>query len=164
MIFVALSNAAYRVSLRGPGAELEGGFKHPTPSRAWKSKTPSGSRVNLQARQKKTEQHIKEICFPIKMLEFCNQSVSPDVAGAWSTIVKEQRHNGKRATHDFGDVFVRLTVGLSVHVGSLVGRPDGHLIHDDDICATPLDLLQPEGHRYRSETDGICHSTRSLPV
>ena len=30
--FDALSNAAYPVSLRGPGAELEGGvFKHPPP-------------------------------------------------------------------------------------------------------------------------------------
>ena len=31
MIFGALSNAAYRVSLHGPGAELDGGgvFKHP---------------------------------------------------------------------------------------------------------------------------------------
>ena len=29
MIFGALSNAAYRVSLRGPGAELEGGVQTP---------------------------------------------------------------------------------------------------------------------------------------
>ena len=32
MIFGALSNAAYRVSLRGPGAELEGALKSPPPS------------------------------------------------------------------------------------------------------------------------------------
>ena len=31
MISDALSNAAYRVSLRGPGAELDGVFKHPRP-------------------------------------------------------------------------------------------------------------------------------------
>ena len=50
LIFDALSNAAYPVSLRGPGAELEGGvFKHPPPpSRAWKSRSPSGARVNGQ--------------------------------------------------------------------------------------------------------------------
>ena len=29
MIFDTLSNAAYRVSLRGPGAELEGGLNTP---------------------------------------------------------------------------------------------------------------------------------------
>ena len=29
MIFYALSNAAYRVSLRGPGAEIEGGGFNP---------------------------------------------------------------------------------------------------------------------------------------
>ena len=29
MIFGALSNTAYRVSLRGPGAELEGDLKSP---------------------------------------------------------------------------------------------------------------------------------------
>ena len=47
IIFDALSNAAFRVSLRGPGAELEGGvFKHPPPSRAWKSRTPSRARVS----------------------------------------------------------------------------------------------------------------------
>ena len=35
MIFYALLNAAYRVSLHGPGAELEGGgvFKHPSAQR-----------------------------------------------------------------------------------------------------------------------------------
>ena len=31
MIFYALSNAAYRVSLRGPGAEIEAGSQHPPP-------------------------------------------------------------------------------------------------------------------------------------
>ena len=31
MIFGALLNAAYRVSLRGPGAELEGALKSPPP-------------------------------------------------------------------------------------------------------------------------------------
>ena len=31
MIFDALSNAAYRVSLRGPGAEIEGGFSTTPP-------------------------------------------------------------------------------------------------------------------------------------
>ena len=33
MIFDALSNAAYRVSLRGPGAELEGAITDPPPIR-----------------------------------------------------------------------------------------------------------------------------------
>ena len=31
MIFGALSNAAYRMSLRGPGAEIEGGSQEPPP-------------------------------------------------------------------------------------------------------------------------------------
>ena len=31
MIFSALSNAAYRVSLRGPGAEIEGGSQEAPP-------------------------------------------------------------------------------------------------------------------------------------
>ena len=31
MILDALSNAAYRVSLRGPGAKLDGASKHPWP-------------------------------------------------------------------------------------------------------------------------------------
>ena len=31
MIFDALSISAYRVSLRGPGAELDGGLKSPPP-------------------------------------------------------------------------------------------------------------------------------------
>ena len=31
MIFDALSNAAYRVSLRGPGAEIEGGSQQQQP-------------------------------------------------------------------------------------------------------------------------------------
>ena len=36
MIFDALSNAAYRVSLRGPGAEIEGGvLNNPPPSSRW---------------------------------------------------------------------------------------------------------------------------------
>ena len=30
MIFYALSNAAYRVSIRGPGAEIEGGSQQPS--------------------------------------------------------------------------------------------------------------------------------------
>ena len=45
LIFDALSNAACPVSLRGPGAELEGGVETHTPSRAWKSRSPSGARV-----------------------------------------------------------------------------------------------------------------------
>ena len=44
MIFDALSNAAYRVSLRGPGAEIEGGSQqqHPPPAGGGKSRGPAG--------------------------------------------------------------------------------------------------------------------------
>ena len=43
MIFDALSNAAYRVSLRGPGAEIEGGgFSTTTPAGGGKSRGPAG--------------------------------------------------------------------------------------------------------------------------
>ena len=43
MIFDALSNAAYRVSLRGPGAEIEGGFSTtPPPAGGGKSRGPAG--------------------------------------------------------------------------------------------------------------------------
>ena len=43
MIFGALSNAAYRVSLHGPGAEIEGGgSQEPPPSGGGKSRGPSG--------------------------------------------------------------------------------------------------------------------------
>ena len=45
LIFDALSNAAFPVSLRDPGAEVEGGVQTPPPSRALKSRTPSGARV-----------------------------------------------------------------------------------------------------------------------
>ena len=36
MIFYALSNAASRVSLHGPGAELEGGGQTPPARRVWR--------------------------------------------------------------------------------------------------------------------------------
>ena len=42
MIFDALSNAAYRVSLRGPGAEIEGGLNTPPPAGGGKSRGPAG--------------------------------------------------------------------------------------------------------------------------
>ena len=49
LIFDTLSNAAFPVSLRGPRPpELEGGCLNTPPSRAWKSRTPSGARVNLR--------------------------------------------------------------------------------------------------------------------
>ena len=41
MIFDVLSNAAYRVSLGGPGAEIEGGSQHP-PAGGGKSRGPAG--------------------------------------------------------------------------------------------------------------------------
>ena len=41
MIFGALSNAAYRVSLRGPGAQLEGLSRAP-PSDGGKTRDPAG--------------------------------------------------------------------------------------------------------------------------
>ena len=48
MIFGALSNAAYRVSLRGPGAEIEGGLSRaPPPSGGGKSRGPSGRGLKL---------------------------------------------------------------------------------------------------------------------
>ena len=42
MIFDALSNAAYRVSLRGPGAEIEGGLLNNPPAGGGKSRGPAG--------------------------------------------------------------------------------------------------------------------------
>ena len=43
MIFDALSNAAYRVSLRGPGIEIEGGVSTtPPPAGGGKSRSPAG--------------------------------------------------------------------------------------------------------------------------
>ena len=51
MIFDALSNAAYRVSLRGPGAEIEGGFSTTTtttpPAGGGKSRGPAGRGLKL---------------------------------------------------------------------------------------------------------------------
>ena len=46
MIFDALSNAAYRVSLRDPGAEIEGGFSTP-PAGGGKSRGPAGRGLKL---------------------------------------------------------------------------------------------------------------------
>ena len=42
LIFDALSNAAFPVSLRGPGVELEGGgvFKHPLPQQGVEIQDP----------------------------------------------------------------------------------------------------------------------------
>ena len=45
IIFDTLSNAAFPVSLRGPGAELKGGMLNTPTSKAWKFRTPSGARV-----------------------------------------------------------------------------------------------------------------------
>ena len=54
MIFRELSNAAFRFSLRRPGAEIMGGaFKRPPPpppSRRWKIQRPSRARVNYAAK------------------------------------------------------------------------------------------------------------------
>ena len=50
MIFRELSSAAFRFSLRQPGAEIMGGgaFKRPPPpSRRWKIQRPSRARVKL---------------------------------------------------------------------------------------------------------------------
>ena len=46
MIFDALSNAAYRVSLRGPGAEIEGGVSTTPPAGGGKSRGPAGRGLN----------------------------------------------------------------------------------------------------------------------
>ena len=50
MIFDALSNAAYRVSLHGPGAELQGVFKHPPPGPAHSAPSRGPARVYLWAK------------------------------------------------------------------------------------------------------------------
>ena len=51
MIFRELSNAAFRFSLRRPGAEIMGGaFNPPPPSRRWKIQRPSRARVNYAAK------------------------------------------------------------------------------------------------------------------
>ena len=48
MIFGAPSNAANRLSVRGPGAEIEGGFSRgPPPSGGGKSRGPSGRGLTL---------------------------------------------------------------------------------------------------------------------
>ena len=48
LIFDALSNATFPVSLRDPGDELEGGVQTPPPhTRSWKIQTDNGARVNL---------------------------------------------------------------------------------------------------------------------
>ena len=48
MIFRELSNAAFRFSLRRPGAEIMGGVQTPPPpSRRWKIQRPSRARVNM---------------------------------------------------------------------------------------------------------------------
>ena len=46
MIFRELSNAAFRFSLRRPGAEIMGGRSNAPPSRRWKIQRPSRARVN----------------------------------------------------------------------------------------------------------------------
>ena len=45
MIFRELSNAAFRFSLRRPGAEIMGGVQTPPPHRRWKIQRPSRARV-----------------------------------------------------------------------------------------------------------------------
>ena len=45
MIFRELSNAAFRFSLRRPGAEIIGGVQTPHPRRRWKIQRPSRARV-----------------------------------------------------------------------------------------------------------------------
>ena len=47
MIFDALSNAAYRVSPRGPGAEIGGGSQPPPPADGGKSRGPAGRGLTL---------------------------------------------------------------------------------------------------------------------
>ena len=60
MIFDALSNAAYRVSLRGPGAEIEWGFQQqPRPAGGGKSRGPAG-------RGLKESVHIRKLRFFLK--------------------------------------------------------------------------------------------------
>ena len=53
MIFDALSNAAHRVSLRGPGAEIEGGgfSTTPPPVGGGKSRGPAGRGLKLERRK-----------------------------------------------------------------------------------------------------------------
>ena len=64
MIFRELSNAAFRFSLRRPGAEIMGGGRSnappPPPSRRWEIQRPSRARVNIKIKRK-----IK------KLLKFC---------------------------------------------------------------------------------------------
>ena len=65
MIFGALSNAAYRVSLRGPGAEIEGGSQEPPPpSGGGKSRGPSGRGLmsKIQYNKTKTSGPYQVVC------------------------------------------------------------------------------------------------------
>ena len=61
MIFRELSNAAFRFSLRRPGAEIMGGaFKRPPPAGGGKSRGPAGrglivGQVKLQAGRKRDD-------------------------------------------------------------------------------------------------------------
>ena len=55
MIFDALSNAAYRVSLRGPGAEIERGLNTPPPQQVVENLEPSRARVKGNC---STSQHV----------------------------------------------------------------------------------------------------------
>ena len=65
MIFRELSNAAFRFSLRRPGAEIMGGGRSnaPPPSRRWKIQRPSRARVKIVF-------NIIQICTPAKNLVF----------------------------------------------------------------------------------------------
>ena len=47
MIFDALSNAAYRMSLHGPGAELDGGVQTPPPLAARRARRRAAARRGL---------------------------------------------------------------------------------------------------------------------
>ena len=48
MIFEVLSNAAYRVSLPGPGAELDGALRSPPTISGGKSRGPAGRALSLK--------------------------------------------------------------------------------------------------------------------
>ena len=68
MIFLELSNAAFRFSLRRPGAEIMGGaFKRPPPpAGGGKSRGPAG-RGLTELNHKVTDQQLTELIFGIAM-------------------------------------------------------------------------------------------------
>ena len=63
MIFDALSNAAYRVPLRGPGAEIEGGvLNNPPPAGGGKSRGPAGRGLTLQNHGRAQQRDLRGCC------------------------------------------------------------------------------------------------------